>query len=276
MEILSSELQNLSKMISERFDLISHKIDSLEKRIDLVRDRIDQLEDKMSTLMIMQRSDVFTTSTFKEERKEKNEEKNMAGKRWSKQEEEELLSELRQNMSTAVIAANHKRTQNAIKAEIEKLMFAQYSNGKSVEEIAQEFNVSRDIITKTVIVNTTTKQEKPETNRNNGKKWSLSDTSRLTEYLKLGRTIKDIASILERSETGVLIQIKLLITSLKLITPYEKLLTQFPSQEMRDIITDLQKLGTPKPHPVNDFDFIAHDDLPKPQQVDDDFDFTIH
>jgi len=62
--------------------------------------------------------------------------------RWTKQEDEQLLSELSQCLHKKLIALNHKRTVGGIRCRIFKLAYIDYKNGNTIENICSKFNLS--------------------------------------------------------------------------------------------------------------------------------------
>lgn len=88
-------------------------------------------------------------SVFKKIREEK--ETSCVGKKWTSQEETELLNSVTKNKkSFEDIAKEHKRTVNGIKCRLKKIAFDMIEkDGKTIEETANLLNLSVEEIIET-------------------------------------------------------------------------------------------------------------------------------
>jgi len=80
----------------------------------------------------------------------KNEETSRIGKKWSNEEDEELMKELIDKKSYEEIALNHKRTIGGIKSRVICLiLYLQYKDkSKTIEELSLEYNIENDLVLK--------------------------------------------------------------------------------------------------------------------------------
>ena len=80
----------------------------------------------------------------------KNEETSRIGKKWSNEEDEELMKELIDKKSYEEIALNHKRTILGIKSRVICLiLYLQYKDkSKTIEELSLEYNIENDLVLK--------------------------------------------------------------------------------------------------------------------------------
>ena len=80
----------------------------------------------------------------------KNEETSRIGKKWSNEEDEELMKELIDKKSYEEIALNHKRTIGGIKSRVICLiLYLQYKDkSKTIEELSLENNIENDLVLK--------------------------------------------------------------------------------------------------------------------------------
>jgi hypothetical protein len=80
----------------------------------------------------------------------KNEETSRIGKKWSNEEDEELMKELIDKKSYEEIALNHKRTIGGIKSRVICLiLYLQYKDkSKTIEELSLEYNIEYDLVLK--------------------------------------------------------------------------------------------------------------------------------
>jgi 5-methylcytosine-specific restriction endonuclease McrA len=57
------------------------------------------------------------------------------GERWSKEEDQNLLNEVKENLDVKTIANNHNRTIGGIKARIEKIAYDMHKNNANIDDI---------------------------------------------------------------------------------------------------------------------------------------------
>ncbi len=72
------------------------------------------------------------------------------GKKWSDEEDELLLSELKLNNNFGLIAINHKRTTSSISARTRKLIYDMYLKNISIDEITHITNLNSTYINETI------------------------------------------------------------------------------------------------------------------------------
>lgn len=72
------------------------------------------------------------------------------GNKWSLEEDELLLSELKLNNNFGVIAINHKRTTSSISSRTKKLIYDMYLKNMSIDEITQMTNLNFTYINDTI------------------------------------------------------------------------------------------------------------------------------
>jgi len=63
------------------------------------------------------------------------------GQLWTKEEEDQLLDELSQNVSAQKIAENHNRTIGGINSRIQLIAYKLHKNNASIEEIAEKTKI---------------------------------------------------------------------------------------------------------------------------------------
>jgi len=94
----------------------------------------------------------------------KNEETSRVGKKWTVEEDEELMKELNDKKSYEEIALNHKRTIGGIKSRVICLiLYLQYKDkSKTIEELSLEYNIENDLVLKYI-----NKMENRDSNESN-------------------------------------------------------------------------------------------------------------
>ena len=80
----------------------------------------------------------------------KNEETSRVGKKWTVEEDEELMKELNDKKSYEEIALNHKRTIGGIKSRVIcNILYLHYKDkSKTIEELSLEYNIENDLVLK--------------------------------------------------------------------------------------------------------------------------------
>ena len=80
----------------------------------------------------------------------KNEETSRVGKKWTVEEDEELMKELNDKKSYEEIALNHKRTIGGIKSRVIcNILYLHYKDkSKTIEELSLEYNIEIDLVLK--------------------------------------------------------------------------------------------------------------------------------
>jgi hypothetical protein len=80
----------------------------------------------------------------------KNEETSRVGKKWTVEEDEELMKELNDKKSYEEIALNHKRTIGGIKSRVIcNILYLRYKDkSKTIEELSLEYNIENDLVLK--------------------------------------------------------------------------------------------------------------------------------
>jgi len=80
----------------------------------------------------------------------KNEETSRVGKKWTVEEDEELMKELNDKKSYEEIALNHKRTIGGVKSRVIcNVLYLQYKDkSKTIEELSLEYNIENDLVLK--------------------------------------------------------------------------------------------------------------------------------
>ena len=80
----------------------------------------------------------------------KNEETSRVGKKWTVEEDEELMKELNDKKSYEEIALNHKRTIGGIKSRVIcNILYLRYKDkSKTIEELSLEYNIEIDLVLK--------------------------------------------------------------------------------------------------------------------------------
>ena len=80
----------------------------------------------------------------------KNEETSRVGKKWTVEEDEELMKELIDKKSYEEIALNHKRTIGGIKSRVIcNILYLHYKDkSKTIEELSLEYNIENDLVLK--------------------------------------------------------------------------------------------------------------------------------
>ena len=68
------------------------------------------------------------------------------GQKWTIEEEEQLLSELTQNLDIENIAKNHSRTIGGIRARINEIIYKMHTNKISTDEIISKTNLTEEEI----------------------------------------------------------------------------------------------------------------------------------
>ena len=69
------------------------------------------------------------------------------GERWTKEEENRLIKQLKRGIDVRIIAANHERTKCAINARIKEIVYKMYVSGKKTEQIQQLLNMDCNLVT---------------------------------------------------------------------------------------------------------------------------------
>jgi hypothetical protein len=72
------------------------------------------------------------------------------GQKWSDEEEQKLLEELKKNMDIELIAKIHNRTTGGINARCKEIAYKLYSNNRSMEEIIVKTKLDEDQIIETI------------------------------------------------------------------------------------------------------------------------------
>jgi hypothetical protein len=80
----------------------------------------------------------------------KNEETSRVGKKWTVEEDEELMKELNDKKSYEEIALNHKRTIGGIKSRVIcNILYLHFKDkSKTIEELSLEYNIENDLVLK--------------------------------------------------------------------------------------------------------------------------------
>ena len=80
----------------------------------------------------------------------KNEETSRVGKKWTVEEDEELMKELNDKKSYEEIALNHKRTIGGIKSRVIcNILYLHFKDkSKTIEELSLEYNIEIDLVLK--------------------------------------------------------------------------------------------------------------------------------
>ena len=81
------------------------------------------------------------------------------GKKWLPEEKIMLNTELSQNLSRDVISKNHKRSVNAIIAQMQNICYSMHKEGKSIEEIIEKSRLTNEEIANTIQKFTSKKKE---------------------------------------------------------------------------------------------------------------------
>jgi hypothetical protein len=71
-------------------------------------------------------------------------------KKWSDEEEIELLEELNKNIDIEIIALNHNRTKGGISSRCQHIAYKMYLKNISIEEIIEKTKLDKKIIKKTI------------------------------------------------------------------------------------------------------------------------------
>jgi hypothetical protein len=83
------------------------------------------------------------------------------GKKWTYEEDELLLSELKVNNNFGLIAINHKRTTSSISSRTKKLIYDMYLKNMSIDEITQITNLNSSYINEAIEQETMYSPDKP-------------------------------------------------------------------------------------------------------------------
>ena len=81
-------------------------------------------------------------------------------KKWSGQEEDQLLREIKEGMDEQTIAKNHQRSVGGCMIRLKKIALRMYENNQSFEEIEQATGLTEDVVLEQQKIET--KQKNPQ------------------------------------------------------------------------------------------------------------------
>ena len=115
------------------------------------------------------------------------------GNKWTDEEDELLLSELKLNNNFGVIAINHKRTTSSISSRTKKLIYDMYLKNISIDEIVKLLKMDYAYINDTIEHHTQNKvmKSKPKTTN----EYELNDIKKDIDELK--QSIKDLTQLVK-------------------------------------------------------------------------------
>lgn len=123
--------------------------------------------------------------------------------KWTEDEHQKLVDELKQGLSFEEIAKRHGRTVNAIQIRLGWLANRAIQKGMSVEAALAEFKTTQEFIDKS---NEYTKNKAPENNKSQSR-WTDEEHQQLKDEVQSGLSFEEIAK--KHSRTVNAIQIKL-------------------------------------------------------------------
>ena len=115
------------------------------------------------------------------------------GNKWTDEEDELLLSELKLNNNFGLIAINHKRTTSSISSRTKKLIYDMYLKNMSIDEITHMTNLNSTYINETIEHHKKNKVMKSKPNTTN--EYELNDIKRDIDELK--QSIKDLTQLVK-------------------------------------------------------------------------------
>jgi hypothetical protein len=145
---LRDEYENQKLTISEIGDLHKRTPGCFSNKLielNIIKQRVDArgyIEYTQSALY----KDLITNGHIQNNTDKPIKKPDRVGKKWMKEEEQQLLDELQNNMSFHDIATIHERTVCGIKAHCETIIYQMYQNGHSNEEISKTIMFSDDDI----------------------------------------------------------------------------------------------------------------------------------
>lgn len=120
------------------------------------------------------------------------------GKKWTDEEDELLLSELKLNNNFGLIAINHKRTTGSISSRTRKLIYDMYLKNTSIDEIVKLLKMDYAYINDTIEHHTLQEQNKltkTKSKPNTTNEYDLNDIKRDIDELK--QSIKDLTQLVK-------------------------------------------------------------------------------
>jgi hypothetical protein len=119
------------------------------------------------------------------------------GKKWTDEEDELLLNELKLNNNFGLIAINHKRTTSSISARTKKLIYDMYLKNMSIDEITQITNLNSTYINETIEQEKIYSQKRSKTKQKTKPthEYELNDIKKDIHELK--QSIKDLTQLVK-------------------------------------------------------------------------------
>jgi hypothetical protein len=115
------------------------------------------------------------------------------GKKWTDEEDELLLNELKLNNNFGLIAINHKRTTSSISSRTKKLIYDMYLKNMTIDEIVKLLKMDYVYISETIEHHKQNKLTKAKSNPTN--EYELNDIKKDIDEIK--QSIKELTQLVK-------------------------------------------------------------------------------
>ena len=117
------------------------------------------------------------------------------GNKWTDEEDEILLSELKLNNNFGLIAINHKRTTSSISSRTKKLIYDMYLKNMTIDEIVKLLKMDYAYINDTIEHHTQNKLTKTKSKQKTTNEYELNDIKEDMNEIK--QSIKDLTQLVK-------------------------------------------------------------------------------